>query len=121
MSAPTMSQYAALEALRVGEPYVQEMRAEYDRRRRMVVRELNAMGLKTFEPRGAFYAFPNIESTGLDDEKFCERLLMEGKVAVVPGRSFGDSGMGFVRVSYAASYENLEISMQRISNFLSTL
>ena len=121
MSAPTMSQYAALEALRVGEPYVQEMRAEYDRRRRMVVRELNAMGLKTFEPRGAFYAFPSVESSGLDDEKFCERLLMEGKVAVVPGRSFGDSGMGFVRVSYAASYENLEISMQRISNFLKTL
>ncbi|MGB4595517.1 MAG: aminotransferase class I/II-fold pyridoxal phosphate-dependent enzyme [Anaerolineaceae bacterium] len=121
MSAPTMSQYAALEALRVGEPYVQEMRAEYDRRRRMVVRELNAMGLRTFEPRGAFYAFPNIQSTGLDDETFCERLLMEGKVAVVPGRSFGDSGSGFVRVSYAASYENLEISMQRIANFLKTL
>ena len=121
MSAPTMSQYAAIEALRVGEPYVQEMRAEYDRRRRMVVRELNAMGLKTFEPRGAFYAFPNIQSTGLDDEQFCERLLMEGKVAVVPGRSFGDSGIGFVRVSYAASYENLEISLRRIADFLKTL
>lgn len=121
MSAPTMSQYAALEALRVGEPYVQEMRAEYDHRRRMVVRELNAMGLKTFEPRGAFYAFPNIQSTGLDDETFCERLLIEGRVAVVPGRSFGDSGKGFVRVSYAASYENLETSMQKIAKFLKTL
>lgn len=121
MSAPTISQYAALEALRVGEPYVQEMRSEYDRRRRMVVRELNAMGLTTFEPRGAFYAFPNIQSSGLDDESFCERLLMEGRVAVVPGRSFGDSGKGFVRVSYAASYENLEISMQKIAKFLKTL
>jgi aminotransferase len=121
MSAPTMSQYAALEALRVGEPYVQQMRAEYDRRRKMVVRELNAMGLTTFEPRGAFYAFPNIQSTGLDDESFCERLLMEGKVAVVPGRSFGDSGIGFARVSYAASYENLEISMQRIAKFLKSI
>lgn len=121
MSAPTISQYAALEALRVGEPYVQEMRSEYDRRRRMVVRELNAMGLTTFEPRGAFYAFPNIQSSGLDDESFCERLLMEGRVAVVPGRSFGDSGKGFVRVSYAASYENLEISMQKIAKFIKTL
>jgi len=121
MSAPTISQYAALEALRVGEPYVQEMRSEYDRRRRMVVKELNAMGLTTFEPRGAFYAFPNIQSSGLDDESFCERLLIEGRVAVVPGRSFGDSGIGFVRVSYAASYENLEISMQKIAKFLKTL
>ena len=118
MSAPTISQYAALEALRVGEPYVQEMLAEYDRRRKLVVSGLNALGLKTFEPRGAFYAFPSLESTGMDDETFCNRLLLEGRVAMVPGRSFGDAGIGFARVSYATSYERLEQALEKIDRFL---
>ena len=118
MSAPTISQYAALEALRVGEPYVQEMLAEYDRRRKLVVSGLNELGLKTFEPRGAFYAFPSLESTGMDDETFCNRLLLEGRVAMVPGRSFGDAGIGFARVSYATSYERLEQALEKIDRFL---
>lgn len=121
MSAPTISQYAALEAIKVGEPYVMEMLAEYDRRRRLVVKGLNSLGFTTMEPKGAFYVFPNVESTGLDDQTFCERLLHETSVAVVPGRSFGESGTGFVRVSYATSYEKLEIALERIGKFLKTL
>lgn len=118
MSAPTISQYAALAALRIGEPYVLEMLAEYDRRRRLVVDGFNAMGLKTFEPNGAFYAFPDVTSTGMDDEEFCNSLLQEEHVAVVPGRSFGDAGIGFARVSYAASYEKLEKALEKISRFV---
>mgnify|MGYP000929012214 CR=1 FL=1 len=118
MSAPTISQFAALEALKVGEPYVQEMVAEYDRRRRLIVDGLNAIGLPTFEPRGAFYAFPSVHNTGMNDEEFSEKLLMEEHVAVVPGRSFGDSGMGFVRCSYATAYEKIEKALERMQNFL---
>ena len=118
MSAPTISQFAALEALKVGEPYVQEMVAEYDRRRRLIVDGLNAIGLPTFEPRGAFYAFPSVHNTGMNDEEFSERLLMEEHVAVVPGRSFGDSGIGFVRCSYATAYEKIEKALDRMHNFL---
>ena len=92
MSAPTMSQYAALEALQSGEPYVQQMLAEYDRRRKLIVGGLNAIGLTCIEPHGAFYAFPNIQSTGMDDTEFAERLLQEEHVAVIPGRAFGPSG-----------------------------
>jgi len=118
MSAPTISQYAALEALRSGEPYVQEMLAEYDRRRKLIYTRLNAMGLKTSEPHGAFYAFPDIRASGMDDEEFAETLLHEEHVAVVPGRSFGDAGIGFVRCSYATDYHSLEIALDRIEAFL---
>lgn len=118
MSAPTMSQCAALEALRIGEPYVQEMLTEYDRRRTLIVQGLNTIGLKTFEPRGAFYVFPCVASTGMDDETFAEKLLQEEHVAVVPGRSFGNSGIGFVRCSYATDYKQIEIALERVGNFV---
>ena len=118
MSAPTVSQFGALAALQVGEPFVQEMRAEYDRRRRMIHQGLNDLGLPTFEPHGAFYVFPSIHNTGLHDQEFAERLLMEEKVAVVPGSAFGDAGMGFVRCSYATSYEQIEKALEKIGHFL---
>jgi aminotransferase len=118
MSAPTVSQYAALAALLVGEPYVQEMRAEYDRRRRLVVDGLNTIGLPTVEPKGAFYAFPDVRSSGLNDDDFCGRLLEEEHVAIVPGNSFGFAGIGYARVSYATSYEKIEIALERIERFL---
>ena len=118
MSAPTMSQYAALEALRSGEEDVRRMVAEYDRRRRLVVRELNAMGLTSFEPRGAFYCFPSVRATGLSDEAFSEGLLMEEKVAVVPGSAFGQFGTGHIRICYAADYEVLEEALKRIRRFV---
>jgi aminotransferase len=118
MSAPTTAQDAALMALVEGEPEVERMRAEYDRRRRLIVDGLNAIGLDTFEPRGAFYAFPRILSSGLDDEQFTERLLMEERVAVVPGSAFGPSGAGHVRMCYATSYEQLEEALGRIGRFV---
>ena len=121
MSAPTISQYAALEALRVGEPYVQEMLAEYDRRRKLIHAGMNELGLPTFEPHGAFYVFPNIQSTGMDDETFAEKLLLEEEVAVVPGSAFGDAGIGFVRCSYATNYKLLEAALERIGAFLSRI
>jgi aminotransferase len=117
MSAPTMSQMAALEALEHGEPHVQKMVAEYDRRRRLIVDGLNHIGLPTFEPRGAFYAFPQISVTGLDDETFATRLLQEERVAVVPGNAFGKGGEGFVRCSYATAYEKIEEALTRIERF----
>jgi aminotransferase len=118
MSAPTVSQYAALEALRTGEPYVQQMHAEYDRRRQLIVNGFNRIGLETFEPKGAFYAFPKVSSCGLGDEEFCERLLLEAKVAMVPGSAFGSAGIGFARASYATSYEKIEEALNRIESFL---
>ena len=118
MSAPTMSQYAALEALRGGEEDVRGMVAEYDRRRRLVVRELNSMGLTSFEPRGAFYCFPSVGLTGLSDEVFAERLLKEERVAVVPGSAFGRYGAGHVRVCYAEAYEVLEEALRRMRRFV---
>jgi aminotransferase len=118
MSAPTMAQDAALEALTHGEKYVQEMVAEYDRRRRLIVSGLNKLGLKTFEPRGAFYAFPNIQASGMDDESFAEALLKEEHVAVVPGNAFGAGGEGFVRCSYATAYEKIEEALQRMERFM---
>ena len=121
MSAPTVSQYGALEALKSGEPYVKEMLAEYDRRRKLVYEGLNSLGLPTFEPHGAFYVFPSVHNTGLDDVTFAEKLLLEEKVAVVPGSAFGDSGIGFVRCSYATSYEKLEIALEKIGRFLKRL
>ena len=118
MSAPTTAQDAALMAIVEGEPEVERMRAEYDRRRRLIVDGLNAIGLDTFEPLGAFYAFPRISSTGLDDEAFTERLLMEERVAVVPGSAFGPSGAGHVRMCYATSYEQLGEALGRIGRFV---
>jgi aminotransferase len=118
MSAPTVAQDAALVALVDGEPEVERMRAEYDRRRRLVVDGFNAMGLATFEPRGAFYAFPKVTSTGLDSETFARRLLEEEHVAVVPGGAFGPSGEGHVRACYATSYEKLEEALTRIGRFV---
>lgn len=118
MSAPTVAQYAALAALEVGEPHVQEMVAEYDRRRRLIVGGLNEMGLDCFEPRGAFYAFPSISTSGMDDESFVDRLLTEERVAVVPGSAFGTAGSGFVRCSYATAYEKIEEALERMYRFL---
>jgi aminotransferase len=118
MTAPTVAQDAALVALVDGEPEVARMLAEYGRRRRLVVDGLNAMGLETFEPRGAFYAFPRITSTGLDAETFSRRLLEEERVAVIPGDAFGPSGTGHVRACYATSYERLEEALTRIARFV---
>jgi aminotransferase len=117
MSAPTVAQDAALAALQAGEPAVEAMVAEYDRRRRLLVDGLNAIGLETFEPRGAFYAFPRITSTGLTSDEFTERLLVEEKVAVVPGDAFGPSGAGHVRMCYATAYDRLEEAIVRIGRF----
>lgn len=121
MSAPTISQYAAIEALKAGEPYVEEMRQEYNRRRKLMYEGMNALGLPTFEPHGAFYVFPKINHTGLDDETFAEKLLMEEKVAVVPGSAFGEAGAGFVRCSYATDYNLLEQALEKIGAFLKKL
>jgi aminotransferase len=118
MSAPTTAQDAAIQALAVGETFVLDMVSEYDRRRRLLVDGLNRLGLKTFEPRGAFYAFPNISASGMDDEVFCQKLLEEEHVAVVPGNSFGPGGQGFVRACYATSYEQLEEALRRMEKFM---
>jgi len=118
MSAPTTAQDAALVALVEGESEVERMVAEYDRRRRLLVDGLNALGLETFEPRGAFYAFPRISSTGLTADAFAERLLTEERVAVVPGDAFGPSGAGHVRMCYATSYEQIEEALRRIGRFV---
>jgi aminotransferase len=118
MSAPTTAQAAALVALRSGEPYVQEMLAEYNRRRQLIVGGLNHLGLPTFEPRGAFYAFPKISVTGMDDETFSQKLLEEERVAVVPGTAFGAGGEGFVRCSYATAYEKIEEALHRMERFM---
>jgi aminotransferase len=121
MSAPTTGQEAAIEALKTGEPYVESMRQEYDRRRHVIVEGFNSLGLSCFEPRGAFYAFPSIKSTGLSDEEFSERLLAEEKVAMVPGSAFGNSGAGHVRASYATSLPNIEEALNRLEHFLARL
>ena len=121
MCAPTTSQQAACEALKSGEPYVEEMVAEYDRRRKLIVNGLNAIGLKTFEPKGAFYAFPYVADTGLDDDTFANRLLKEERVAVVPGTSFGKGGEGFVRCSYATAYDKIEEALERIDHFVKNI
>ena len=118
MSAPTMSQMAALEAIQHGHKFVLQMRDEYDRRRKLIVGGLNQHGLPTFEPHGAFYAFPNVGVTGMDDEIFAQKLLEEERVAVVPGRSFGAGGEGFVRCSYATAYEKIEEALQRMQHFM---
>lgn len=121
MSAPSTSQHAAIIALKEGEPYVQQMVAEYDRRRRLVVSGFNEIGLPTFEPKGAFYAFPKVSVTGLNDETFATRLLDEEHVAMVPGNAFGAGGEGFCRASYATSYAKLETALERIRKFVNRL
>jgi aminotransferase len=118
MSAPTMAQDAALEALGSGAEHVEVMRLEYDRRRRLIVAGLNELGLPTFEPHGAFYAFPSIRATGMDDATFAQKLLQEERVAVVPGSAFGPGGEGYVRCSYATAYEKIEEALQRMANFM---
>jgi len=118
MSAPTTAQDAALESLTGGEKYVQEMLAEYDRRRRLMVDGLNKIGLTTFEPHGAFYAFPNVSASGMNDEIFAETLIREERVAVVPGNAFGPGGEGFVRCCYATAYEQIEEALQRMERFM---
>lgn len=118
MCAPTVSQDAALEAIKNGADEVEKMRKEYDRRRKLIVSGLNELGLPTFEPHGAFYAFPDIRVTGLDDEAFAQRLLDEEKVAVVPGSAFGVGGEGFVRCSYATAYEKIEEALSRLKSFM---
>jgi len=118
MSAPTMSQAAALRALQAGESDVLEMRERYDRRRRLVVEGLNNLGLTCFEPHGAFYAFPSVAITGMTEEEFCHLLLQEDKVAVVPGNAFGQAGEGYIRLSYAAAYDQIEEALERIARFM---
>jgi aminotransferase len=118
MSAPTTAQDAALAALQIGDPHVEEMRLEYDRRRRLLVAGLNRLGLSTFEPRGAFYAFPDIRASGMDDETFAEKLLREESVAVVPGNAFGPGGEGFARMCYATAYEKIEEALHRMERFM---
>ncbi len=121
MSAPTTAQYAAIEALKNGDDDILMMREEYDRRRRLIVDGFNKIGLKCFEPLGAFYCFPNITSTGMNSDDFCERLLYSKKVAVVPGNAFGDSGEGFIRCSYAYSAQAIQTALDRIGEFLAEL
>ena len=121
MCAPTTSQYAAVEALRNGDADIEEMRGQYDMRRRLLVDGLNRMGLDCFSPEGAFYVFPSIRSTGLSSSDFCMRLLEAERVAVVPGDAFGESGEGFVRISYSYSVNHLLEALKRIDRFLTTL
>ena len=121
MSAPTTAQYAAIEALRNGDPDIDRMRDEYDMRRRLVVGSLNAMGLTCFDPEGAFYAFPCIRSTGLSSEEFCTRLLQSKKVALVPGSAFGESGEGYARLSYSYSVKHLSQALKLIEEFIGEL
>ncbi len=121
MSAPTMSQYAAIEALKNGDEDIERMRESYDRRRKLMLKGLRELGLDCFEPRGAFYIFPCIQSTGLSSEEFCTRFLQEERVAVIPGSVFGPGGEGYVRMSYASSVENLETALARLKAFLGRL
>jgi aminotransferase len=118
MSAPTTAQAAGVEALLRGERYVGEMVQEYDRRRKLLVGGLNSLGLDCFEPKGAFYAFPAVGKSGMDEEQFAEALLREEEVAVVPGSAFGPSGKGFVRMCYATNYEKIELALDRMRNFM---
>ena len=121
MSAPTVSQYAAIQAMKGGDGDIDIMRAEYDARRKFLLDGFRRLGLTCFEPRGAFYMFPSIQSTGLSSEDFCEKLLLQERVAVIPGNAFGPGGEGFVRACYAASMENLEEALTRLERFLKSL
>lgn len=121
MSSPTVSQYAAVEALENCDEDIVKMRDEYDMRRRWLVKALNDIGLTCFEPKGAFYVFPSIKSTGLTSEEFCERLVYEHNVAVVPGNAFGECGEGYIRISYAYSLKHIMTAIDRIKEFLADL
>jgi aminotransferase len=121
MSAPTAAQYAGLEALRSGEQACAQMVAEYDRRRKTIVAGFNAIGLPTFEPQGAFYAFPSIAHLGISSEEFCERVLREQQVVIIPGDVFGASGAGFVRACYASSMDKIEAALDRIERLVRTI
>jgi aminotransferase len=118
MCAPTTSQFAAVEAIKNGDKDVERMRQAYDQRRKFLIKELNDMGLETFEAKGAFYVFPSIQSLKMTSEEFATRLLYEEKVAVVPGTAFGDCGEGFLRISYAYSIENIKVALDRIRDFV---
>jgi aminotransferase len=119
MCAPTSAQFAAIAALRIGEPHLQAMRTEYDRRRRYMTDRFNQIGLTCFEPMGAFYCFPRVtDATGLDETAFAEKLLEEERVGVVPGSAFGPSGAGHIRVCYATAYEQIVEAMDRIERFV---
>ena len=121
MCAPTTSQYAAVEALKNGEDDVKAMRQEYNQRRRYLMNAFKEMGLECFEPFGAFYVFPCIKEFGMTSEEFATKFLEEERVAAVPGSAFGDSGEGFLRISYAYSLENLKIAMERLKKFVEKL
>lgn len=121
MCAPTNSQYAAVEALRNGDKDITMMREEYDKRRRYLMQAFQNMGLECFEPFGAFYVFPSIKRFGITSEEFASGLLKQEKVAVVPGTAFGQSGEGYLRISYAYSLENLKLALSRIENYIKTL
>ena len=121
MCAPTNSQYAAVEALKNCDTEVQKMKEEYDRRRKFMLSRLRGMGLKCFEPFGAFYIFPNISEFGMTSDEFATRFLNEERVAAVPGTAFGDCGEGFLRMSYASSLDNLKTAMERLENFINRL
>ena len=121
MSAPTNSQYAAIDALKNGDADISKMVMDYDMRRRYTVDAFNKIGLKCFEPKGAFYVFPCIKSTGLSSDEFCERLIREKKVAVVPGSAFGDCGEGYIRASYCYSINNIKEAINRIGEFVREL
>ncbi len=118
MSAPTNSQYAAIDALEKGDADIQKMRDDYDMRRRFTVKAFNDIGLKCFEPEGAFYVFPCIKPTGLSSEEFCEKLIMSKRVAVVPGNAFGECGEGYIRVSYCYSIDNIRKAIEKIKEFI---
>lgn len=121
LCAPTTSQYAAVEALRNGDPDVNNMREAYDQRRKFLVKALRDMGVECYEPQGAFYVFPNIKRFGMTSEEFALKLLEEEKVAVVPGTAFGDCGEGYLRLSYAYSLEDLKRALERIAHFVKRL
>lgn len=121
MCAPTASQFAAIEALKEGDSDIQMMREEYDRRRKLIVNGLRKLGLPCFEPEGAFYVYPNISGFGMNSNTFCERLLTEERVAIVPGTAFGDCGEGFARISYAYSVKHIEQALERMGRFIAKL
>lgn len=118
MSAPTVSQMAAIQALEHGDPDVEQMHAAYDERRRVLVEGFNSLGLPCFEPRGAFYAFPQVGHLGMSAEAFCEELLYAERLAMIPGDAFGPSGAGFVRASYASSLDNIQRALERLERFM---
>ena len=121
MCAPTTSQYAAVEALRNGDDDVETMKQSYNQRRRFLMNAFKEMGLECFEPFGAFYVFPCIKEFGMTSEEFATRFLLEGKVATVPGTAFGESGEGFLRISYAYSLDTLKVAMERLKTFITKL